>query len=95
VITALPDYRAAKQETRKWVERWLVDLTRRQPWGALRNLLEKRLERSSLFSPSAVKQYWFLTGAGDADRHVTETALREIQTRQVQGAAARTTSLSI
>ena len=78
VITALPDDRAAKQETRKWVERWLVDLTRKQPWGALRNRLEKRLERSSLFSPSGVKHYWFLTEGEDTDHHVTETDLREI-----------------
>ena len=79
VITALPDDRAAKQETRKWVERWLVDLTRKQPWGALRNRLEKRLERSTLFTPSVAKHYWFLTdGEGDADRPATETELREI-----------------
>ncbi|WP_199186734.1 hypothetical protein [Cryobacterium sp. M96] len=77
-ITALPDDRAAKQETRKWVERWLVDLTRKQPWGALRNRLEKRLERSTLFSPSVAKHYWFLTGGEDVDRHVTQTGLREI-----------------
>lgn len=78
VITALPDDRAAKQETRKWVERWLVDLTRKQPWGALRNRLEKRLERSSLFSPSAVKHYWFLTDGEDTDGQASEAALREI-----------------
>ena len=78
VITALPDDRAAKQETRKWVERWLVDLTRRRPWGALRNRLEERLERSSLFSPSVVKHYWFLTDGEDTDRQATETTLREI-----------------
>lgn len=78
VITALPDDGAAKQETRKWVERWLVDLTRKQPWGALRNRLEKRLERSSLFSPSAVKHYWFLADGEDIDRQASEAALREI-----------------
>lgn len=78
VITALPDDRAAKQETRKWVKRWLVDLTRKQPWGALRNRLEKRLERSNLFSPSAVKHYWFLAGGDDLDCPVTDNELREI-----------------
>lgn len=78
VITTLPDDRAAKQETRKWVERWLVDLTRKQPWGALRNRLEKRLERSTLFSPSVARHYWFLTDGADADRQATETELREI-----------------
>ncbi|WP_219820357.1 hypothetical protein [Pseudoclavibacter sp. RFBG4] len=78
VITALPDDRAAKRETRKWVERWLIDLTRKQPWGALRNRIEKRLERSSFFSPSEVKHYWFLADGEDTDLQVTETALREI-----------------
>lgn len=78
VITALPDDGAAKQETRKWVERWLVDRTRKQPWGALRNRLEKRLERSSLFSPSAAKHHWFLAGSEDIDRPVTDTELRDI-----------------
>ncbi|WP_252342221.1 hypothetical protein [Rhodococcus sp. 14-2483-1-2] len=75
VITSLPDDRAAKQETRKWVERWLIDRTRKQPWGALRNRLEKRLERSDMFTPSAAKHYWFLTGDEDIDRPVTDTEL--------------------
>lgn len=78
VITALPDDRAAKQETRKWVERWLVDRTRKQPWGALRNRLEKRLERSNLFSPSVAKHHWFLAGSADIDLPVTDSELRDI-----------------
>lgn len=78
VITALPDDRAATQETHKWVERWLIDRTRKQPWGALRNRLEKRLERSTLFSPSAVKHHWFLADSEDIDRPVTDTELRDI-----------------
>lgn len=78
VITTLPDDRAAKQETRKWVKRWLVDLTRKQPWGALRNRLEKRLERSSLFTQSVANHYWFLTGGEDKDRQVIEAELREV-----------------
>ena len=78
VIISLPDDRAAKQETRKWVERWLVDRTRKQPWGALRNRLEKRLERSDLFSASIVRHHWFLTDAEDIDRHVTASELRII-----------------
>lgn len=78
VITALPDDGAAKRETRKWVERWLIDRTREQPWGALRNRLEKRLERSNLFSPSAAKHHWFLAVSEDIDRPVTDTELRDI-----------------
>lgn len=77
-ITALPDDVAARRETRKWVVRWLVDRERERPWGALRNRLEKRLERSDLFTPSAVKHHWFLTGAEDVDRPVTDDELRDI-----------------
>lgn len=77
-ITALPDDGAARRETRKWVVRWLVDRERERPWGALRNRLEKRLQRSDLFSPSAAKHHWFLTGAEDVDRPVTDDELRDI-----------------
>lgn len=77
-ITALPDDAAARRETRKWVVRWLVDRERKRPWGALRNRLEKRLQRSDLFTPSAAKHYWFLAGAEDIDRPVTDDELRDI-----------------
>lgn len=77
-ITALPDDRAAQRETRKWVVRWLVDRERERPWGALRNRLEKRLQRSDLFTPSAAKHHWFLTGAEDIDRPLTDDELRDI-----------------
>lgn len=78
VVISLPDDRAAKQETRKWVERWLVDRARKQPWGALRNRLEKRLDRSDMFTASTVKHHWFLTGDKDTDRPVTAGELRDI-----------------
>jgi hypothetical protein len=77
-ITALPDDAAARRETRKWVKRWLVDHERERPWGALRNRLEKRLERSDLFTKSAAKHHWFLTGAEDIDRPVTDEELRDV-----------------
>lgn len=77
-ITALPDDGAAQRETRKWVERWLVDRVRERPWGALRHRLEKRLQRSALFTQSSVKHYWFLAGAEDADRPVDDDELRVI-----------------
>jgi len=77
-VFAAPDDRAAKRITHKWVEHWLIDRTRQLPWGALRNRLEKRLERSSLFAQSAAAHYWFLTNDEDVDRPVTDAELREI-----------------
>jgi hypothetical protein len=77
-ITALPDDGAARRETRRWVQRWLVDRARERPWGALRHRLEKRLQRSDLFTPSAAKHHWFLSGAEDVDRPVTDDELRDI-----------------
>ncbi len=77
-ITALSDDGAAQRETRKWVVHWLVDRERERPWGALRNRLEKRLQRSDLFTPSAAKHHWFLTDAEDIDRAVTDDELRAI-----------------
>jgi hypothetical protein len=77
-ITTLPDDQAAHRETSKWAERWLVDRARQHPWGALRNRLEKRLERSELFTPSALKHYWRLTDGEDVDSPVTDAELREI-----------------
>ncbi|WP_063006006.1 hypothetical protein [Nocardia salmonicida] len=77
-ITALPDDDSARRLTRKWVKNWLVDRVRERPWGALRHRLEKRLQRSELFTPSAVEHYWFLTGAEDIDRSATSEELRVI-----------------
>jgi hypothetical protein len=77
-IIALPDDGAARRETSKWVKRWLVDREREHPWGALRNRLEKRLQRSDLFSPSAVRHHWYLAGGEDIDRLVTHDELHNI-----------------
>jgi hypothetical protein len=77
-IIALPDDGAARRETRKWVVRWLVDRERERPWGALRNRLEKRLQRSDLFSPSAAKQHWYLADGEDIERSVTTAELHNI-----------------
>jgi hypothetical protein len=78
VVTALPDDRAARRETHKWVERWLIDRARKQPWGALRNRLEKRLERSPLFKPSTVAHCWYLADGDDIDCPVTDGELHSI-----------------
>lgn len=78
VIAILPDDRAARNETNKWVKRWLVDRARERPWGALRNRLEKRLERSDLFTASAARHHWYLSGGEDVDRPVTDALLRDI-----------------
>ncbi|MDQ0537706.1 MULTISPECIES: hypothetical protein [Curtobacterium] len=75
-VTAAPNDAAATRLTRKWAERWLVDRVRQHPWGALRNRLEKRLERSPLFAPSAVAHYWREASGEDADRPHTHAQLR-------------------
>ncbi|MGO4299353.1 hypothetical protein [Leifsonia sp. RAF41] len=78
VIATLPDDRAARQTTVKWAERWLIDRARKQPWGALRNRLEKRLERDGQFKPSSAAHYWYLAGDQDIDRLVTGSELDAI-----------------
>lgn len=77
-VTALPDDAAARRLTYTWVEHWLVDRVRQRPWGALRNRLEKRLQRSSLFTPSALAHHWILTNGDDIDLPVEEDELRAI-----------------
>ena len=77
-VFAVPDDAAAKRLTHKWVERWLVDQARQLPWGALRNRLEKRLERSDLFQQSAVTHHWFLNDGEDVELSVTGAVLYEI-----------------
>ncbi|TDZ45195.1 hypothetical protein [Mycobacteroides franklinii] len=89
-IVALPDDRAATQETRKWVKRWLVDRARERPWGALRNRIEKRLQRSALFAPSAVAHHWYLSGEQDIDRLVTTVDLFDIAGNTTVEVAAAT-----
>lgn len=78
VIVALPDDQAARSETNTWVKHWLVDRARELPWGALRNRLEKRLERSDLFAVSAVKHHWYLADSDDSDRPFTNEQLSQI-----------------
>ncbi len=78
MIVASPDDGAARRETRKWVERWLVDRARERPRGALRHRLEKRLQRSDLFAPSSVRHYWYLAGGEDVDRLVGDDEQRAI-----------------
>ncbi|MBT1681894.1 hypothetical protein [Curtobacterium flaccumfaciens] len=77
-VIAAPNDAAATRLTRKWAERWLVDRVRQQPWGALRNRLEKRLERSSSFARSSVAHYWHEAGEEDTDRPHTHDQLRAI-----------------
>ena len=77
-VVAAPDDDAARRLTRKWAVHWLVDRARTLPFGALRNRLEKRLERSPLFARSAIDHYWRLADGDDADRAVTESQLRQL-----------------
>ncbi len=77
-VMALPDDAAVRRLTRSWVEHWLVDRVRQRPWGALRHRLEKRLQRSHLFTTSALAHYWMLTGGADADVAVGDEELRAI-----------------
>jgi len=77
-VTAVPDDGAARRLTSKWVEHWLVDQVRKRPWGALRNRLEKRLERSNLFATSALAHHWTLADGEDTDLLVGGDELRAI-----------------
>lgn len=74
-VLAAPDDAAAKRITFAWATNWLVDEARRMPFGALRNRIEKRLERCDLFSPSAAVHHWFLTSREDEDRSVPTSDL--------------------
>lgn len=69
-VLAATDDAAARRITFAWATNWLVDEARKLPFGALRNRIEKRLERSDLFSPSAAVHHWYLTGGEDTDRSV-------------------------
>lgn len=69
-VLAATDDAAARRITYAWATNWLVDEARKLPFGALRNRIEKRLERSDLFSPSAAVHHWYLTGGEDTDRSV-------------------------
>lgn len=70
-VLAAPDDDTAARKTRKWARNWLVDLVRTTPYGALRDRLEKRLQRSSLFRRSSVAHNWCLADGEDTDRLVS------------------------
>lgn len=72
------DDEAAVRITYAWGTRWLVDESRKLPFGALRHRLEKRLGRCDLFSPSRVAHHWWLTEGEDASYPVTTSELEAI-----------------
>lgn len=76
-VLATPDDEAATRRTRQWARNWLIDRVRTTPYGALRNRLEKRLQRSPLFHASSVANHWFLEGEEDIDRVATSEEVRE------------------
>lgn len=80
-ILAAPDDAAAERITRSWATNWLVDATRKLPFGALRNRLEKRLSRSPDFSASEVAHHWYLTDETDEDRPHTHEDLADVAAR--------------
>lgn len=77
-IGAAHDDDAASRLTHRWAKYWLVDRARELPLGALRNRLEKRLERSQLFERSEVTHHWKLVDADDADGDALPDDLRRI-----------------
>lgn len=80
-ILAASDDAAAERITRSWATNWLVDATRKLPFGALRNRLEKRLSRSPDFSASEVAHHWYLTREPDEDRPHTNEDLTGVAAR--------------
>lgn len=77
-VLATADDDAAKRMTHRWVRNWLVDRVRTSPYGALRNRIEKRLQRSPLFRTSEAKHYWCLKGADGVDRVATDDDLIDV-----------------
>lgn len=77
-VLAAADDIAARKVTYTWGIRWLVDEARKLPFGALRNRLEKRLERSALFSPSRVAHHWYLADGEDESLPATTSQLEDI-----------------
>lgn len=75
-LVAEPDDAAATRLTHAWAKNWLVDQDRKLPMGALRNRLEKRLQRSELFRASEVAHYWYLAEDADEDKTVSSDDLR-------------------
>ena len=77
-IKAAENDDAAARITYTWGTRWLVDKSRKLPFGALRNRLEKRLERCDLFNPSRVAHHWFLADGDDVNYPFTTSQLEAI-----------------
>jgi len=75
-LVAEPDDAAATRLTHAWTKNWLVDQDRKLPMGALRNRLEKRLQRSDLFLASEVAHFWYLREDADVDKSVSTDELR-------------------
>jgi hypothetical protein len=46
---------------RRWLRNWLVDQHIRTAWGALRDRLEKRMERDGRFRQASASHFWCLT----------------------------------
>lgn len=67
---------------RRWLRNWLVDQNTETAMGALRDRLEKRLDRDPRFQRSPVQHFWFLSGelaeAGTDDVTTLSTVARRV-----------------
>ena len=70
LATSLDDEVAARK-THTWARHWLIDRVRELPYGALRQRIEKRLQRSDLFRPSEAAHHWCLVEGDDVDRNAS------------------------
>lgn len=68
---------------RRWLRNWLVDQNTETATGALRERLEKRLDRDPRFQRSPVQHFWFRTGesaeAATYDTSILNTVARRVQ----------------
>ncbi len=68
---------------RRWLRNWLVDQNTETAMGALRDRLEKRLDRDPRFQRSPVQHFWFRSGelaeAGTDDTALLNTVARRVQ----------------
>ncbi len=80
-LAVTSDDDSAMALTRRWMRNWLVDRVRKLPFGAMRNRIEKRLQRSPLFVESEVVRFWRLADGADEDISVDSDTLREIASR--------------
>lgn len=77
-LAATSDDDSALALTRRWMRNWLIDRVRKLPLGAMRNRIEKRLQRSPLFVDSEVVRFWRLADGTDEDISVDSDTLRGI-----------------